>query len=165
MVKTFHMNGHLPDAYSRLGLILARENVSVLGLQRKLEAAGASVNVKSLYRLVEDAPLQKIDLRIAAAVCNAFDIALGDLISFEKPKARLSRLASKTQARLDALMSKNNEGQLTTAERKEFLALAEQAHRVSMENARTLLAESRRAGKRVVAPKKSAVPNRAAIAA
>jgi hypothetical protein len=159
------MNGHLPDAYSRLGLILARENLSVLGLQRKLESAGVSVNVKSLYRLVEEAPLQKIDLRIAAAVCNAFGIALGDLISLEKPKARLGRLDAKTQARLDVLMSKNNEGQLTTAERKEFAALAERAHRMSIENARTLLAESRRAGKRVAAPKKPAVPKRPAIAA
>jgi hypothetical protein len=159
------MNGHLPDAYSRLGLILAQENVSVLGLQRKLEAAGSSVNVKSLYRLAEDAPLQKIDLRIAAAVCNAFGIALGDLISFEKPKARLSRLAPKMQARLDALMSKNNEGQLTVAERKEFALLAEQAHRMSIENARTLLAERRRAEKRVAPTKKPAVSKRTEIAA
>ena len=160
-----HMNGHLPDAYSRLGQILARENLSVLGLQRKLEAAGVFVNVKSLYRLVEETPLQKIDLRIAAAVCNAFGIALGDLISLEKPKARLSRLDVKTQARLDALMSKNNEGQLTASERREFAALAEQAHRMSLENARTLLAESRRAGKRVAAPKKPTVPKRPAIVA
>ena len=139
--------------------------MSVLGLQRKLEAAGVFVNVKSLYRLVEEAPLQKIDLRIAAAVCNAFGIALGDLISLEKPKARLSRLDVKTQARLDALMSKNNEGQLTAAERREFVALAEQAHRMSLENARTLLVEGRRVGKRVAAPKKPAAPKRPEIAA
>jgi DNA-binding Xre family transcriptional regulator len=159
------MNGHLPDAYSQLGLILAQENVSVLGLQRKLEEAGTSVNVKSLYRLAEDAPLQKIDLRIAAAVCKAFGIALGDLISFEKPKARLSRLDAKTQARLDVLMSKNNEGQLTAAERKEFVALADQAHRMSIENARTLLAERQRTGKHVAASKKATLAKRSAIAA
>ncbi|MGB8166599.1 MAG: hypothetical protein WCF18_03855 [Chthoniobacteraceae bacterium] len=159
------MNGHLPDAYSRLGLILARENVSVLSLQRKLEAAGVPVNVKSLYRLAEDAPLQKIDLRIVAGVCNVFGIALGDLISFEKPKARLNRLDGKSQARLDALMSKNNEGQLTAAERKEFLALAAQAHRISMENARTLLTERRRAGNHVGVPRKPTRPKRPAVAA
>jgi hypothetical protein len=144
-------------------LILARENLSVLALQRKLEAAGASVNVKSLYRLAEDAPLQKIDLRIAAAVCEEFGIALGDLISFEKPKAQLARLDARTQARLDALMSKNNEGQLTTAQRKEFVLLAEQAHRMSIENARTLVTESRRAGKQAAA-KKSPVSKRTKIA-
>jgi hypothetical protein len=159
------MNGVLPDAYSKLGLILARENVSVLGLQRKLAAAGVPVNVKSLYRLVEDTPLQKIDLRIAAAVCQLFRVALGDLITFEKPNTRLRRLAPKTQARLDTLMSRNNEGQLTAAERKEFVILADQAHRMSMENARTLLAERQRAGNRGATTKKSVVPKRAAIAA
>jgi DNA-binding Xre family transcriptional regulator len=155
----FHMSGQLPDAYSRLGLILARENLSVLALRRKLEAAGVPVNVKSLYRLAEDAPIQKIDLRIAAAICQAFGIALGELISFEKPKAQLRRLDGKAQARLDALMSKNNEGQLTVTERKEFVALAGEAHRISMENARTLLAEGRRAGKQIVRRKKS-VPSK-----
>ncbi len=151
------MNGLLPDAYSTLGLILARENVSVLGLQRKLAAAGVPVNVKSLYRLVEEVPLQKIDLRIAAAICQLFRIALGDLITFEKPNTRLRRLSSKTQARLDTLMSKNNEGQLTAAERKEFVILADQAHRMSLENARTLLAERQRAGSRGAVRKKSTV--------
>jgi hypothetical protein len=159
------MNGLLPDAYSTLGLILARENVSVLGLQRKLAAAGVPVNVKSLYRLVEDAPLQKIDLRIAAAICQLLRIALGDLITFEKPKTRLRQLAPKTQARLDTLMSKNNEGQLTATERKEFVILADQAHRMSLENARTLLAERQRAGSHGAGTKKSTVSKRAAIAA
>ena len=158
------MNGHQPIAYSRLGLILARENVSVAALQRKLAASGVPVNVKSLYRLAENAPLQKIDLRITAAICNALAIALGDLISFEKPKAELHRLDPKMQVRLDALMSKSNEGQLTVAERKEFLALADQAHRVSMENARTLLAERKRTGASVRTPKKSVAPKNAAMA-
>ena len=158
------MNGPLSGAYSRLGLILARENVSVLALQRRIEAAGTPVNIKSLYRLAEDAPLQKIDLRIVAAVCQTFGLALGDLISFEKPKAELRRLDPKTQARLDALMSKNNEGRLRTAEQKEFLSLADAAHRLSLENARTLLAERQRAGRKVVASKKARRPKRAKVA-
>jgi DNA-binding Xre family transcriptional regulator len=159
------MSGHLPDAYSRLGLILAWENVSVLGLQRKLATAGSPVNVKSLYRLAEDTPLQKIDLRIAAAICKVFGITLGELISFEKPKAQFRRLDAKTQARLDVLMSRNNEGQLTAAERKEFVVLAERAHRISLENARTLLAEGQRAGGHIAPKKKTAPPKRAALAA
>lgn len=157
------MNGHLPDAYSRLGLILARENLSVLSLQRKLEAVGVSVNVKSLYRLAEVAPLQKIDLRIVAGICKVFGIALDDLITFEKPKAQLQRLDGKAQARLDALMSKNNEGPISAAERKEFLALADQAHRISMENARTLIAERRRVGNDAEEPKKQSRPKRSPV--
>ena len=107
------------------------------------------MNVKSLYRLTEDEPLQKIDLRIAAAICHTVGIALSDLITFERPKAQLKRLDGRALMRLDALMAKNNEGRLTTAQRKEFVALADQAHRISMENARTLPSEWRRAGKLV----------------
>ena len=155
------MNGTSPQAYSRLGFLLARRNLSVLGLQRKLEAAGVPVNVKSLYRLTEETPLQKIDLRIVAAICQTFDIALGELISFEKPKARLCRLDDKAQSRLEALMSKSNEGRLTAAERKEFATLAGEAHRISMANARTLLLEGKRAG-RMVNERRKLRPKRAA---
>ena len=54
------MNGYIPEAYSRLASILARQNLSVLSLQRTLEEAGVPVNIKSLYRLTEHGPLQKI---------------------------------------------------------------------------------------------------------
>lgn len=143
------MDGKLPDAYSKLSLILAEANISVLELHRRLEAMGAPVNVKSLYRLVESSPLQKIDLRIAAAVCQLFKLALGDLISFEKPRARWRPLAPKMQARLDLLMEKNNEGKLTPGEHEEFMNLSAEAHRLSMENARVLLAERQRAKRSV----------------
>ena len=150
------MNGYTPEAFSRLGLILSQRNLSVLALQRKLEDAGAPVNVKSLYRLVEDAPLQKIDLRIAAAVCKACDLELGDLISFEKPQAQLQQLDPKTQSRLDALMEKNNEGQLTAAERREFAELADHAHALSMANARLLVAGRKRSSEMKSAGKPTA---------
>ena len=107
----------------------------------------------------------EIDLHIAAAVCKACQINLNDLISFQKPKAQLRRLDSKTQSRLDTLMARNNEGQLTAAERKEFGVLADRAHRLSMENARTLLAERRRAGKHVPTKKKPAALKQISLAA
>jgi hypothetical protein len=90
---------------------------------------------------------------------------LNDLISFQRPKAQLRRLDAKTQARLDSLMSKNNEGQLMAAERKEFSALADRAHQISMENARTLVAERRRAGRQTRLKTKPVVPKRTVIAA
>ncbi len=135
------MKGSVPVAYSNLEFLLARRNLSVPALQRKLESAGVPVNIKSLYRLTEGSPLQKIDLRIAAAICQACGAEFSELISFEKPKAQLQRLDVRTQSRLDSLMAKNNEGQLTTAERKEFTELADQAHRISMQNARMLLSQ------------------------
>jgi len=138
------MNGNIPLAYSRLRLVLAALNITVFRLHQRLGAAGFPVNIKSLYRLAAEEPLQKIDLRIAAAVCKICGVDFGDLITMEKPRAHLRQLDAKTQARLEHLMSRNNEGKLTAREKKEFAALAEKAHRISIENARILLAERRR---------------------
>jgi len=41
-------------------------------------------------------------------------------------------------------MAKNNEGSLTTTEKREFERIAEKAHQISMDNARVLIAERRR---------------------
>jgi DNA-binding Xre family transcriptional regulator len=138
------MTGKIPEAHSRLRIVLAKMNVTVFELHRRLGEAGFAVNIKSLYRLASEEPLQKIDLRIAAAICRVCGVELGDLISLEKPRAQLGRLDARTQARLEALMEKNNDGKLTPAEQRQFARLAEKAHRISLENARVLLAEGRR---------------------
>jgi DNA-binding Xre family transcriptional regulator len=138
------MNGNTPLAYSRLRSVLALKNMTVFQLHRMLEEMGFPVNIKSVYRLATDEPLQKVDLRIAGAICQACNIQLGELITFDKPRAQLRQLDTKSQRRLEELMTKNNEGKLTASERKEFAQLADKAHRISMENARVLLAERRR---------------------
>jgi hypothetical protein len=51
---------------------------------------------------------------------------------------RLHRIDGKTQARLDALMAKNNEGTITAAERKELAYLGGKVERLSLENAKML---------------------------
>ncbi len=155
------MSGHTPEAYSRLRVILAEKNISVFQLHRELNEAGLQVNIKSLYRLNSDEPLQKVDLRIAGAICQACDVELGELISFERPSVRLQRMPSKLQERLDELMAANNDGKLSAAERREFGELAETAHRLSVENARILKAERRRTG----TPARSAIKKREAAAA
>jgi hypothetical protein len=135
------MNGNTPEAYSRLRIVLARLNVTVFQLHRQLVESGFAVNIKSLYRLASEQPLQKIDLRIAAAICRACDVDLAELISLEKPRSQLRQLDAKLQARLEELMEKNNDGKLTAQDKKEFGQLAQRAHRISLENARTLQAE------------------------
>jgi len=144
MWQYIHMNGNIPEAYSRLRIILAKMNVTVFQLHRRLEAAGFAVNIKSLYRLGSDEPIQKIDLRIAAAICRVCGVNLGELIALEKTPAQLRQLDGRTQSRLEALMAKNNDGKLTASEKKEFGQLAEKAHRISIENARVLVAERKR---------------------
>jgi hypothetical protein len=135
------MNGKHAEAYSRLILVLARMNMTVYQLHRRLAEGGFPVNIKSLYRLASDEPIQKIDLRIAAALCRVCDVELGELITLEKPRVRLQRLDAGTQSRLETLMSKNNDGKLTVGEKREFAELAEKAHRLSLDNARALRSE------------------------
>lgn len=155
------MNGNAPEAYSRLRSVLAARNLTVFQLHRELDSAGLPVNIKSLYRLTSDEPLQKVDLRVAGAVCQACEVEIGDLITFQKPRSQLHRLDQKTQTRLDDLMEKSNDGKLTVREKREFTALADKAHRLSIENARMLLAERRR-GKATSGP---AAKSRISVAA
>ena len=148
------MSGNSPGAYSRLRAVLAEKNLTVFQLHRQLASAGLPVNIKSLYRLASDSSLQKVDLRVARAICQACGIELGELITFDKPSTRLQRLKPEHQDRLDGLMDKNNEGELTAREQKEFATLASEAHRISLENARLLLAE-RRSSKSSLRPPKA----------
>jgi len=138
------MNGNDPSAYSRLRILLAKLNWTVFQLHRRLAAEGFAVNIKSLYRLASEEPLEKIDLRIAAAICSVCKVTFGELITLEKPRAQLRQLDAKTQARLNELMERGNDGTLTARQKKEFELLAEKAHRISLENARVLQAERKR---------------------
>lgn len=140
------VNGNNPEAYSRLGLVLAGMNITVFQLHRRLAEAGFPVNIKSLYRLAAEGPIEKIDLRIAAALCRVCNVTLGELITLEKPRALLRRLDTKTQGRLEELMSKNNDGKLNAGEKREFAQLAEKAHKLSLHNARVLQAGRLRSG-------------------
>ena len=139
----YHMEGKTRGAWSNLRLILAQRNLSVLDLQKTLQKRGVSVNVKSLYRLTDPAPLWKIDTRIVNAICQTFGLELGDLIQLEKPTKELKRLAPEKQQRLDALMEKNNAGQLTRAERAELTRLVDESQRISLHNARVLVEQKR----------------------
>jgi hypothetical protein len=136
-------------AFSRLKRLLNVRNMTVPELHRRMLEQGLRVNLKSLYRLGNDrTPLQRLDLRVAGAVCEVFALPLSDLIAFEVPKGKLRRLATGKQKRLDTLMAKNNEGRLNDAERQELQELAGEAEEIMLDNARQL-AEQRQ---RVAAP-------------
>ena len=152
-----HMEGQTRGAWSNLRLILAQRNLSVLDLQKTLQRRGVSVNVKSLYRLAEPAPLWKIDTRIVNAICQTFDLELGDLIQLEKPTKELKRVAAEKQQRLDALMEKNNAGELTRAERAELTRLVEESQRISLHNARVLVEQKREKARKTGDRKRAAL--------
>ena len=151
------MNGKPLGAWSNLKVILAQQNLSVLDLQKKLRKRGVSVNVKSLYRLAEPHPLWKIDIRIVNAICQTFGLELGDLIQLEKPAQQLRRLGAEKQRRLDVLMEKNNEGELTRAERGELTRLVDESQRISLHNARALAEQQRETARKAGDKKRTAL--------
>lgn len=151
------MNGQTRGAWSNLKLILAQRNLSVLDLHKKLQKRGVAVNVKSLYRLAEPQPLWKIDTRIVNAICQTFGLELGDLIQLDKPTKHLQRMGAEKQERLDALMEKNNEGELTKAERAELTRLVEESQRISLHNARVLVEQKREKARKTGDKKRAAL--------
>jgi Cro/C1-type helix-turn-helix DNA-binding protein len=126
-------------AFSRLKRVLDEQNLTVPALHRRLLEQGLRINVKSLYRLSNDRqPLQRLDLRVAGAICQVFALSLSELITFEAPRRKLRRLAAAKQKRLDALMARSNEGKLTPSEGQELRALVREAEEIMLDNARHL---------------------------
>ena len=126
-------------AYSRLRRLLDDQNMTVPELHRRMQRQGLRINLKSLYRLNNDRqPLERLDLRVAGAICQIFALPLSELVAFEKPARKLRRLAAKKQKRLDTLMARSNEGLLTSAEKQELRTLVREAEEIMLDNARRL---------------------------
>ena len=133
------------QAYSRLKQVLSRQKITVPELLRRLDQRGLHVNPKSLYRLSnEHQPLQRLDLRVAGAICQVCEVSLSELVGFEPEAKTLAQLPTARQKRLDTLMAKNNEGKLSTAEQRELRGLVAEAETVVLRNARVLKQQQRR---------------------
>jgi len=131
------------NAYSHLKRLLKQQQLSVPELHRRMRAQGLNVNVKSLYRLSDDSqPVDRLDMRVAGAICQVCAMPLSDWIVFEETAGTLRVLPPEKQIRLDTLMTRNNLGSLTEQERDELQALVREAEEVTVVNAR-LLAQQR----------------------
>ena len=127
------------QAYSRLNRLLQHQRLSIPELQRRMRAQGLEVNIKSLYRLRDDRlPVERLDMRVAGAICQVCAAPLSEWIVFESATEPLRRLSPETQARLDLLMTGNNVGSLTPPERDELRRLTGEAEAMALENARLL---------------------------
>jgi len=132
-------------AYSRLKRILKQQRLSVPELHRRMGRSGLQVNLKSLYRLNrEDEPVERLDMRVAGAVCQVCAVPLSEWIVFEADNGSLRALPEEKQRRLEVLMAKNNEGPLTGEERSDLQALVREAEEIALANARILAAQSNR---------------------
>jgi hypothetical protein len=114
--------------YPRLGVLLDERNLTVAELARRLrERFGLEVNLKTLYRLAQDAPVQRADLEIAGAAAALLGVGLDDLFAVEAvpvggdslPEA----LSSEQSRRLAALFALRAERALSGEEQAELDAL------------------------------------------
>lgn len=132
-------------AYSYLKRLLHQQRLSVPELQRRIQGQGMNVNLKSLYRLTDDRKsVDRLDMRVAGAICQVFAVPLSEWIVFEEESQTLHALLPERQARLGTLMAKNNEGALDASERAELEALVREAEEVTLNNARLLSQQRQR---------------------
>ena len=133
------------SADSRLKRLLKQQQLSVPELHRRMRSGVFRVNIKSLYRLSdEDQPVQRLDMRVAGAICQVCAVPLSEWIVFEQDDGRLRTLASDRQERLDLLMAKNSAGPMTEAERNELQTLVREAEEITLANARLLVEQRHR---------------------
>jgi len=125
-------------AYSTFPDLLAELRLTVAEAHQRLVARGFKFDKKTLYRLASHEPMQTISAPLVGAVCAEFKIGLDDLLVWSPPTPKLHRIDEKTQARLEVLMAKNNEGTIRAAERRELAALGDKVERLSLENAKML---------------------------
>ncbi len=137
----------MQDAYSRLKFVLTARHMTTADLVRRVQDQGDRVNPKSIYRLADpEEVLEKVDMRVVGAVCQALQISLGDLLTFEEPVA-MDEFSADRQARMNVLMARHHarsEGPLAPHELAELEGLVEEAETVARGNARRLAARRRR---------------------
>ena len=112
--------------------------LSVADFHKALAAKGYRFDLKTLYRLVSDKPLMSISAPVVRAICETLEIDLGNLIVWKPIGPKLHRIDKKTQKRLDYLMARSNEGELTDSERSELEKLAGDLEMLSIKNAKLL---------------------------
>jgi DNA-binding Xre family transcriptional regulator len=137
------MSGNEKGAWSTLRTLLAEKNLTVVDLHEIVRKQGFEVNKKSLYRIATSRSIQKLDISIARAICEALDVGLEDLIRFQKPKFELRRLDRRSQQELDRLMDKNIEGRLTEKEQARFKTLLDEVQKITLYNSKMLLDQKR----------------------
>jgi Cro/C1-type HTH DNA-binding domain len=107
--------------FSLVGQVLAERNWKASNLIDRLDKRGYTFDRKTVYRLTQPLPIERIGGRLVRALCEVFQLAVEDLISLEPP--RLRKIDAKSDKRLSELMEKNSRGELSEREREEFQVL------------------------------------------
>ena len=92
---------HPMNAYSRLKRLLQQRYLSVSELQSRMQRQGFHVNVKSLYRLSDELyPVDRLDMRVAGAICQACEVSFSEWIVFEPPPKERARSEASPSRRI-----------------------------------------------------------------
>ena len=91
----------MQEAFSRLKWVLERQGLTTADLVRRVSEQGDRINAKSLYRLADpEEPLEKVDMRVIGAVCQALSVDIGDILTFNEPEI-IEQFGAEKQARMD----------------------------------------------------------------
>ncbi len=135
----------MDQAYSRLKTVLKQQDATLDELRSLLEATGIRVGSRALARLGDESkPLERLDLRLAGAICQVCEVSLSELIVFRPAEGGFRRISLVKQKRLDYLLDGNNEGTLTKPELEELRRMVRKSEEMTVHNAR-YLAEQRQA--------------------
>jgi DNA-binding Xre family transcriptional regulator len=135
----------MQEAYSRLKTILKDQGSSTADLVRKIAEQGDRVNPKSVYRLTDpEEPVEKADMRVIGAVCQALGIGIGDLLTFEEPDV-IEQFSLEKQQMMDALLERVDAKEKLQADEYKLLhELVNEAEEIARGNARRLASRKRR---------------------
>jgi DNA-binding Xre family transcriptional regulator len=137
----------MQEAYSRLKSVLDAKGLTAADLVRRIADQGDRVNAKSVYRLADPAEtLEKVDMRVIAAICQALDIGIGDILTFEEPTI-IEQFSPAKQARMDQLLARHQSSgaePLTSDELTELRSLVDEAETIARSNARRLASRKRK---------------------
>lgn len=136
----------MQEAWSRLKSVLDRDGLTTADLVRRVSEQGDRINAKSLYRLADpQEPLEKVDMRVIGAVCQALAVEIGDILTFEEPTI-IEEFDPSLQARMDTLVArqKSSPQAFSATDLAELDRLVDQAEAIARGNARRLANQRRR---------------------
>ena len=137
----------MQEAFSRLKSVLENKGLTAADLVRRIVEQGDRINAKSVYRLADpEETLEKVDMRVIAAICQALDIEIGDILTFDEPTI-IEQFHPEKQARMDGLMTRHQTAQeapLSEVELVELRKLVDEAEAIARGNARRLANRRRR---------------------
>jgi transcriptional regulator with XRE-family HTH domain len=130
--------------YSRLAELLRGRGWTVDELERRLRAASARVDKRTLRRLTSPEPIVRADVSTIRLICDVLGVGLDDFFRFApampdgEPDEYWQAPEEKVR-RAEELAARNSAGQLTPEERAELAGLVAEYEALAQHNARVRL--------------------------